>query len=264
MKRFVRRSIGSIAMLVALSFSAQALADSLIPWADGSTTWQAATGFDYSVGKYGGSSDTTVWSIPLDLALQADRLRLQATLPYLDVRGPGVFAGGVVVGGNSPVTTRTGLGDLNLGAAYLLTRDSTALPAIEIAGTVKVPTADSDLGTGKYDYMAQANLYHALTGRVMLFGSVGYQWLSSFRTYTLKNGVLASAGLNYKAADDTSVGVSAAYREEYYPGLGEQFSMSPYVLWDFDKNWRVSGYGTVGFTGASPRFGGGMRLIFRD
>ncbi|MBU6473944.1 MAG: hypothetical protein KGQ94_14930, partial [Alphaproteobacteria bacterium] len=96
-------------MLGVLSFSAQAFADSSI-------AWQADTGFDYSVGKYGGQSDTRVLSIPLDLTLQADRLRLQATLPYLDVRGPGVFAGGVVVGGNNAVTTRTGLGDLNLGA----------------------------------------------------------------------------------------------------------------------------------------------------
>ncbi len=261
MKQYVRRSIGSIAMLSALSFSVQALAQSP---AESMTAWQAATGFDYSVGKYGGQSDTTVLSIPLDLTVQIDRLRLQATLPYLDVRGPGVFAGGVVVGGNSPVTTRTGLGDLNVGAAYLLTRDSTEIPAVEIAGTVKVPTANSSLGTGKFDYTAQANLYHSLTGRLMVFGSIGYQWLSSFRTYTLKNGVLASAGVNYKAADDTSVGLSASYREEYYPGLGEQFSMSPYVLWDFDTNWRLSSYGTVGFTDASPRLGGGMRLIFRD
>ena len=257
MTQSIRRNIGAMAMLGVLSFSAQA-------FADGSTTWQAATGFDYSVGKYGGQSDTTIWSIPLDLALQADRLRLQATLPYLDVRGPGTVAGGVVVGGNSPVTTRSGLGDLNVGAAYLLSRDSTTLPAIEIAGSIKVPTANSDLGTGKYDYTAQANLYHWLTGRVMVFGSVGYQWLSSFRTYTLKDGVLASAGVNFKATDDTSIGVSAAYRQEYYDSLGEQFSMSPYVLWDFNKNWRLSGYGVVGFTDASPRLGGGMRLIFRD
>ncbi len=257
MKRFFGRSIHAIAMLGVLSFSAQAFADSSI-------AWQADTGFDYSVGKYGGQSDTRVLSIPLDLTLQADRLRLQATLPYLDVRGPGVFAGGVVVGGNNAVTTRTGLGDLNLGAAYLLTRDSTELPAIEIAGTVKVPTAGNNLGTGKFDYTAQANLYHSLTTRLMLFGSVGYQWLSSFRTYKLENGALASAGVNYKLADDTNVGVSASYREEYYPGLGKQFSMTPYALWDFDTHWRLSGYGIVGFTDASPRLGGGMRLIFRD
>jgi hypothetical protein len=47
------------------------------------TTWAAATGFDYSVGKYGAPSDTSVLSIPLSFLLQSGRLRLEATLPYL-------------------------------------------------------------------------------------------------------------------------------------------------------------------------------------
>jgi hypothetical protein len=226
--------------------------------------WQAATGFDYSVGKYGGPSDTSVLSVPLSLALQSGRLRLEATLPYLDVRGPGVFTGGAVIGGSNTTTTRTGLGDLNLGAAWRLNRDSTEFPAVEIAGSIKVPTASRNLGTGKYDYTAKFNLYHSLSPKILLFGSVGYQWLTSFRNYRLENGVLASAGLNFKAAADTSIGLSASYREEYYHNLGGQMSVSPYVLWDFASNWRLSAYGVIGATRASPDYGGGLRLIFRD
>ncbi|MDE2466335.1 MAG: transporter [Alphaproteobacteria bacterium] len=245
-----------IAMTCALSFAAQADAANTF-------VWQAATGLDYSVGKYGGPSDTSVLSIPLSLAMQSGRLRLQATLPYLNVRGPGVFAGGVVISGNNSITTRSGLGDLNLGAAWRLNRDSTEFPAIEIAGDVKVPTAGSNLGTGKYDYTAQANVYHSLSPKVMLFGSVGYQWLTSFRGYRLENGMLAAAGVNFRPAVDTSIGVSAGYHEEYYHNLGAQFSLSPYVLWDFASNWRLSTYGTVGLTKSSPDLGAGLRVIFR-
>ena len=228
------------------------------------TTWEAATGFDYSVGRYGGPSDTSVLSIPLSLALQSGRLRLEATLPYLDVRGPGVFTGGAVIGSGNAITTRTGLGDLNLGAAWRLNQDSSEFPAIELAGSIKVPTAGRDLGTGKYDYTVKTNVYHMISPKIMVFGSVGYQWLTSFRTYHLESGILASAGLNFKATAKTSVGISASYRQEYFRGLGAQTEASPYVLWDFASNWRLSAYALIGASRASPDFGGGLRLIFRD
>lgn len=225
------------------------------------SAFQIATGVDYSSGKYGASSDTTVLSIPLDMRAQFDRVRLEATLPYLQVKGPGVFTGGVVIGSGTS-STRSGLGDLTLGAAYLLHADSNALPAIEFEGLVKVPTAGSGLGTGKADYTAQANIYHSITPRVMLFGTVGYQWLSNFKTFTLENGVLASAGVNFKPTENWNIGVAASYHQEYYRGLGEQFTVSPYLLWNFAANWRISAYGIVGTTKASPDYGAGMRLIF--
>ncbi len=232
--------------------------------AESGVFWQAATGFDYSVGKYGGASDTTVLSIPFAFALQSERLRLQATIPYLDVRGPGILAGGVVVRGNRPVTTRTGLGDLNLGAAWLLKRDSADIPAIQLAGDIKVPTAGNNLGTGQFDYAGKVNLYHALTPRMAIFGSIGYQWLTSFRGIRLESGTLASAGINFKATTGTSVGISASYRAEYYRGLGDLLSLAPYISWNFASNWRLSTYGVLGVTRASPSFGAGFRLIFRN
>ena len=249
----------SLVMILAGAFFLTTPAD-----AASSVLWQAATGLDYSVGKYGGASDTTVLSVPLTLALQTGRLRFQATVPYLQVRGPGVLAGGVVVGSNNAVTTRTGLGDLNLGAAWLLKRDSADMPAIQLAGDIKVPTANSNLGTGKYDYAAQVNLYHALSSRVAIFGSIGYQWLTSFRGIRLESGTLASAGVNFKATSNTSIGISASYRAEYYRNLGKQLSLSPYILWNLASNWRLSAYGVFGVTRASPSLGAGFRLIFRE
>jgi hypothetical protein len=98
----------------------------------------------------------------------------------------------------------------------------------------------------------------------MMFGSIGYQWLTSFDNYHLENGVLASAGLNFKATANTSIGLSASYRQEYFHNLGAQTAVSPYVLWDFASNWRLSTYALIGTSRASPDYGGGLRLIFRD
>lgn len=224
--------------------------------------WDVATGIDYSTGRYGGASDTTILSVPLAVRVQMDAFRLELTMPYLQVRGPDSFSSGAVIGGNSPVTTRSGLGDLTVGGAWTLTRDKPSMPGIELEGTIKVPTASPQLGTGKFDYSLQTNINHSITPDVMLFGSVGYQWLSDFDGFHLKNGVMAQAGANYKSSADTNIGFSVNYRQPYYQTLDEQLSLSPYVLWTFGRHWRISAYGIVGFTNASPDAGGGMRLIF--
>jgi hypothetical protein len=226
------------------------------------TTWDLSSGFDYSEGRYGAALDTSVWSIPLAGRLQMDRLRLEASIPYLEVKGPGVLVGGSVVGASNTITTRSGMGDLNLGAAWLLRPDEGNLPSLELAGSVKLPTAPTDLGTGKMDYNLQANINHSFSPRVMLFGSLGYQWLNDFRGFRLEDGVTAMAGANFRASDAANIGISANYREPYYQGLGEQFTLTPYALWTFAGRWKVSVYGLMGYSQASPRAGGGVRLIF--
>jgi len=252
------RVIGSKRIWLAAQFAFAFLAST----ANAATRWDLASGFDYSTGRYGAASDTSILSIPFAARLQTDRMRLELTVPYLDVHGPGSFASGVVVGGNNASTTRTGIGDVTMGAAWIVNHDSGSMPGLELYGTVKAPTASSSLGTGKFDYSVAANLNHNISPSVMLFGSVGYQWLSDFRGINLENGGTAYAGLNYRSSDSTNIGVSANFRETYYHPLENQFSVSPYLLWTFAPHWRVSGYGLAGFTNSSPSVGGGARLIF--
>jgi hypothetical protein len=224
------------------------------------TTWEASVGADYYIGDYGASSDTTVVSVPLLLRVQFDRLRLEATVPYLYVDGPGTFAGGIVVPGGTG-GSRSGLGDVNLSVAYLLNRGGqSGGPSFEVAGLVKVPTASNGLGTEKFDYTAQLNVYQPLSTQVLVFGSAGYQVLGDYGIYELEDGLVASAGLNFTASDGFSVGFGVNYRQEYYQGLGNYISVSPYVQWPIAGVWKITGYGLVGLTEASPRFGVGLRL----
>ena len=256
--RILNRIIGVAAFLAAAS--QPAYAQGFLYWPQ-DVTWQIGTGLDYSEGKYGSTTKTTILMVPVDARVELDRFRLDATLPWEDVTGPGVLAGGVVVG-SGPVRDRTGLGDLDVTGAFTITHDQDGLPAIDLGGSIKFPTANSSLGTGKFDYSVQGNVYHSFTPSLMLFASAGYQWLTSTSTISLKNGVTASGGVNYKATDDVSVGVSASFRQEYFDSLGDQFTVSPYVLWNLVPNWRVSAYATAGAGKASPDFGVGGRLIF--
>jgi len=224
------------------------------------TTWEAFVGADYSIGDYGAASDTTVISAPITFRAQLDRVRLEATVPYLYVDGPGKSAGGGVVVPHGSSSTRSGLGDVNLGAAFLINRGGQSAPSFEVAGIVKVPTASSGLGTEKFDYTAQVNVYQPLSMQALLFVSAGYQVLGDYGIYELEDGIVGSVGLNYTATQSVSLGFGLNYRQEYYAGLGDYASFSPYMQWNFGGMWRLTGYGLVGLTEASPRFGAGLRL----
>jgi hypothetical protein len=225
------------------------------------SNFEMATGVDYSAGHYGAAADTTVWSIPLDLKAQLGRLRVQASLPYEFISGPGQLVGGVIVSSpNAPVTSRNGIGDLNLSAAYLLTRENGLLPSIEIGGGAKLPTAKTTIGTGEADYSASASLYKTVATGTMLFGSVGYSWLGSPAAYRLRNGVTASGGINFRPADNQNYGVSVAYREPVADGLKGQAVVSPYMTYRMSKLLGVTLYGMAGLNDASPRIGAGLRL----
>lgn len=226
------------------------------------SSFELATGADYSAGHYGASVDTTVWSIPVDLKAQIGRLRLQASLPYEFIDGPGKLVGGVIVSdpNSTGTTSRSGIGDLNLSAAYMLTRENGLLPAIEVGGGVKLPTAKTSLGTGETDYSVTASLYKTIAPGTMLFGSVGYSWLGSPAAYQLEDGITASGGLNYRPASNQNYGVSFYYREPVAAGMKSQEIVSPYMTYRLSKLLGLTLYGMGGLNDASPRIGGGIRL----
>ena len=226
---------------------------------------EASTGLDYSVGKYGGTTDTTVFDVPFGLKVQADRLRVEASIPYVDIKGIGVSAGeGIVVKNkaNNTVGENSGIGDLTLTAGWTLLREDTPFPGIELAGAIKLPTAGSGLGTGKTDFQAQANLFHTLTPEFLLFGSLGYQWLGSSLNIPLNSGVRATAGFNYKPEDNVAAGLVLDYRQSYESGLPDYLALDPYLLWRFATDFGVSAYAVIGLSNASPSWGSGFRVIF--
>lgn len=227
----------------------------------GYSSFEVATGVDYSVGKYGAASDTSVVDVPLDLKAQLGSLRLQASLPYDWIKGPGLLVGGVAVTNpNAPTTSRSGIGDLNLSAAYLLNHEKGALPAIELGVGVKAPTAKLGIGTTKADFSVTGSVYKTIAPGFMLFGSAGYSWLGSLPNYQLENGVMASGGVNYKPTPNQNIGVSLGYRQPVAQGVKAQVVVSPYLTYRVRKNWGITVYAIAGLTDASPSLGGGLRL----
>ena len=244
---------------------------------DESFSWQLSTGFDYTTGKYGAHcalqsvalictpSSTTVIDIPATAMVQIDRLRLQVTVPYVDIVGPGKFAGVlgipiIVAPANNVVKQRSGLGDISVGGAWIVSREEAFWPTLEIAGVVKLPTAASGLGTGKTDYGAQVNLYHALLPGLTAFGSLGYQWIGDIGTVHLVSGGRATAGLDFKFAGN-ALGAALDYRQPSWQGGPDYLALEPYFKLDVIGVVGFSVYGIVGLTRSSPSQGAGLRIM---
>jgi hypothetical protein len=253
------------APLLALALATPAFAQSNDPSGAAeidSTEFELSTGADYSIGSYGAATDTTVWSIPVEAKLRSGNFRISASLPYVSIKGPGRVVGGVVVFDPSSTTpvNSSGIGDLSVASGYLLNRESGALPAFELGGTVKIPTASAQIGTGEVDYSVQMSAFKTVAPGTLLFGSVGYSWLGSPATYQLNNGITATAGVNYKPSPRTDLGASFSYREPVATGLQSQAVIAPYLTQRVSNRFGITLYGMAGLNEASPRLGAGVRL----
>jgi hypothetical protein len=251
------RTIGAVVLSGTIAWTSQVMAQIAefpqeVPPAG---TWEIVTGLNYSVGSYGTPFDTTVIEAPVNLSLQLDRLRFDATIPYMRAEGPDAVVGGAVVPGSG---TRSGLGDLKGGAAWLFYRG--ARTGVEIQGNVKIPTAGSDLGTDKVDYGAGANIYHLVSSGVFVYGSVGYHWLGDYLGVTLLDGVFGRAGASFRTSERTSLGVMLMYRQKYRDDLTDRLNVMPSISWDVTPRFRMTGFGLVGLTESSPDYGFGLRL----
>jgi hypothetical protein len=280
MKRWATFAVCLVPLFVVSPAEAQSLpaATLNIPQvsSNGGFDWGFSTGFDYVTGKYGvkcalqsisincTSTGTTAFDVPATAMLQFDRLRLELTVPYVDIEGPGKFA--VVLGvpvivapANNEPKHRSGLGDITVDAAWIISREDAFLPRVELAGVVKLPTAGDGLGTGKTDYGAQVNLYRTLLPGLTAFGSLGYQWVGDLNTIKLHSGARAAAGADFKFL---SIGGGAMldYRQSAWQGAPAYFALDPYVTWRIIGGLGVSIYTTIGLTRSSPSQGFGVRL----
>lgn len=172
------------ALCATIVFAAPAMAQSVpgpsmtIPEASSKRgfDWGLGLGFDYITNAKCSllntalactSSDSSAFSISPSVMLQFNRLRLQVTVPYVDIEGPGTLSGALgsqTIVGRSASTQprRSGLGDVSVGGAFILVREGRIMPRFEIAGVVKLPTAAKGLGTEQIDYGAQITFFRPL------------------------------------------------------------------------------------------------------
>lgn len=245
-------------------------------------TVSTSVGADYTSGKYGYSTSTDIWMVPLKVGYTEGPWRFELTLPYIHVSGvadviPGVGAvantnpqgrgrgTGVTTPTPTPqvVTTgsASGLGDIVASAGYQLVYDEQQRFGLDATARVKFGTADETkgLGTGKNDYTFDLDAYKGV-GDWTVFGGLGYTNYGSSTYIRLKDGMHANVGAGYKLGADDNVGAYYYYRERISDTGYKRSEVTAYWNHHFGKQMRLQIYALTGFTKGSPDWGGGAML----
>ena len=230
--------------------------------ADGA--WRIGTGAHYSTGTYGGSIDTTIIAVPLELRYESGPWILKLSVPYLDIDGASTVIPGVgPVGGRTVISHSSGIGDTVVSGTYTLHYDAASRSGFDLTGKVKLPTGDENagLGTGSTDASVQIDGYRALE-RFTAYGSFGYTLFGDSPIVTLDNVLYGNLGLTRPVSERDSLGVEVYLRQEGSPLPLAQRELMGFFNRRFDRTWRGQAYLFKGFADGSPDWGAGASLAY--
>lgn len=229
------------------------------------------TGIDYSVGKYGGTQDTSILVVPFSVRARTGAFRFSATLPYLRIDGPAYVVGGgdtgpIVINPNPTGlrTVRQGLGDLTLGATYSLPSEAVGGFDVDLGARVKLPTADKSKGltTGKADVTGTIDISRTI-GQASPFVTLGYRIPGKPAGLNLRNSVTASVGSSFVLGKSLIAIASYDYSGRTSALSYESHSLFGALAGNVTKRLLLTGYGTVGLSRGAPDYGVGLLVTVK-
>ena len=156
-------------------------------------------------GDFGAGKTTDIAAVLATVNYRVDGVRFVASLPWMRIDSPGAVFTGIegtpIIADPATIAgrrLRQGLGDLTLGASYLLPPSSTPGIDTDLSFRVKVPTASSAsrLSTGEVDYSV-GGTFSKTIDRFSPLVSVFYRHFGSGPQFALKDGVATSVGGTY-------------------------------------------------------------------
>ncbi len=248
--RFIRAGLSALAFLIAASGLCRAQVATQKVKLD--------TSFVYTRGSYGLPTDTDIDVILVNPSYETDAWRLQASLPYVYLKG----AASVVGNAGTAATTRTeqGVGDASVTVTRKLGDVGEGwFPSF--AAKVKFPTADQSkgLGTGKTDFSFEADVFKKV-GDLVPYGTFGYQFLGHSQAYPMKSGFYLSAGFADTVAPKVVVGLGGNWRERIISGGSQAVELMAFVQRTLTEGLHLQVFVLHGFTNASPDIALGATL----
>lgn len=236
--------------------------------------WGVSLGFDYITNAKCSflnkalsctSADSSAFSVSPAIMAQFNRLRLQVTVPYVAIEGPGTLSGAlgsrqIIAQSASTANRRSGVGDVSVGGAFILVREGRIIPRLQVAGVVKLPTAARGLGTRQTDYGVQVTFYRPLFTGVTTFGSLGYQRIGDPNTLRLHDGERATLGLDVNYSN-WGGGAVLEYNRSLFPGLPNSLNVDPYVRLPFFAGIGLQIYTSIPLNRSNPNREIGVRFV---
>lgn len=223
---------------------------------------------DYSEGKYGTKTKTTVLEAPVTATYNTENWAFDVAMSYIRQRGPsgGFIIRGRPIGGGGRVTTQDGIGDTNIAATRYFDLGRETLPVFDLKVQEKLATADSrrGLGTGKDDTSAEAGLSQPL-GDLTLGLTGGYTWTGKPAGIKLLNYRYGSGDVSYQLTHDFSAGLAYDYTGAPLKNLPSARDAQFTLRYKVTSASDIQGYFLKGLSDGSPDYGAGvsLKLSFR-
>lgn len=221
-----------------------------------------STGFEYSSGDYGATSDTETWVVPLSIKYKTNDLTLKASTSWLHVTGPGgVTPEGEPIGGAGARTTEQGAGDLVLTGIWAALDSQQAVVNLDVGAKVKFGTADEQksLGTGENDYAVFAEVSKPVQAWYP-FLKLGYSWRGDPSGLDYHNVWFGSVGSDYRISKTLSAGLYYDWRERLTSTGSPISEATAYLNMRINDSNKLNLYAISGFSDASPDWGIGMMI----
>lgn len=249
----------------ALSAPTAALAQDEADYADrGSTEFSLTTGVDYSTGDYGTGIDTNILVVPVAARVSLGDVRLSASIPYIRIDGAGSIVGGeggpIVVDPSTPATVRDGIGDLTLGFNYGVPEDRIGL-GIDLGARVKLPTAETGLGTGETDVSFTGELSRTF-GTVTPFVQLGYRIMGDPEGIDLNDVPFGSIGAS-AAVGRSVILASYDYRKAASDAAEDSQELFGAFSTPLSSALNLTFYGSAGLSDGAPDFGIGAMVTVK-
>ncbi len=221
-------------------------------------------GVDFSSGDFGTGVDTEIFVAPLNARISTDDFRLNASIPFIRIKGAENIVGGdsgpIVVDPNTPVTTRSGIGDLTLGANYAIPESRFGL-GLDFGTRVKLPTAQTGLGTGKTDVSFSGEVSRTFA-MITPFAQAGYRLMGNPDGFELDNVWFGSVGAS-AAVGKSVVLASYDYRQSPNALVEDSQEIFGALSTPLSRALDLTFFGSAGLSNGASDYGLGAMITIK-
>ncbi len=230
--------------------------------------WEIETYGYYSSGDYGGDEKTETIYWPLTIKHGNRFWRATATVPYLQIKSPGVHDGrddGTEVIVDSERTTQSGLGDVFLKGTWHFLDQRAPWPWMSGFLRIKLPSADRDkrLGTGETDIGVGLETVRMFPNRFIALFDIDYTFIGTPSGARYENPLSISIGTGYLTSDHLLVAASYEWRQAISPHHQDPQNLTFLVNYRIQNDLRLFAIFDMGLNDATVDYGFGTGLSYR-
>lgn len=230
----------------------------------------ASSGVSHWRGEFGLDADSKITAVFLNIAARDGPMRVDVTLPWMDVRSSGmVFAGIngtpliVAAQGGQPRTRRHGVGDISVGVAWLALKQEAAGLDLDLSARTKLPISatSTQLSTGKSDAYFGFEVSRSF-GMVTPAARLGYRIFGDPAGWEIRDGLTGSADLAVQTGPGTFLSLSYEYAERTSAFITDSHALVLGGSARLSDRLRLNAFTSAGMSSGAPRLAAGLSITF--